>query len=84
MRCLSSLLLLLDHGPLELLGTLCNPLFKVPVELPDLFFYALALGDVTDDGEHEAASAAVRLVHRAYWAQGELDADVLAILPHGR
>src|SRR5215208_5716536 len=51
---LLSLLLLLGHGSLELLGTLCNPLFEVRVELPDLFFHPLALGDVAHDGEHEA------------------------------
>jgi hypothetical protein len=49
-----SLLLLLGHGTLELLGTLCNPLFEVLVEPPDLFFHPLAFGDVADDGEHEA------------------------------
>src|SRR5215216_5018101 len=43
---LLGLLLLLGHGALELLGTLCNPLFEVPIELPDLFFYPLELGDV--------------------------------------
>jgi hypothetical protein len=32
---LLSLLLLLGHGALELLGTLCNPSFEVLVELPD-------------------------------------------------
>src|SRR5919107_1408372 len=32
-------LLLLGHGTLELLGTLCNPLFEILVELPDLFFF---------------------------------------------
>src|SRR5215210_825342 len=43
---LLGLLLLPGHGALELLGTLYNPIFEVLVELPDLFFYPLELGDV--------------------------------------
>src|SRR5215211_7748132 len=40
---LLGLLLLLGHGALELLGTLCNPPFEVLVEVPDLFFFLFHL-----------------------------------------
>src|SRR5919112_4915628 len=36
---LLGLLLLLGHGDLELLGTLCDPVFEILVEPPDLFSF---------------------------------------------
>ena len=46
-------------------GALLDPLFEVLVELPDRFFGPLALGNVTDYGEHELGFAIVRVMHRA-------------------
>src|SRR5215212_577597 len=41
----------------------------------------LALGNIPDDSEHETP-ASIRIVDQPYGAQGQLYADLLAILPH--
>src|SRR5215213_4447034 len=40
---LLGLLLLLGHGDFKLLGTLCDPVFEILVEPPDLFFFLFDL-----------------------------------------
>jgi hypothetical protein len=63
-------------------GALGDPPLESLVEAQDLLLRLLAFGDVPHDSEHEA-SAAIRFLHGAYGAQGQLDPDLLAILSHG-
>ena len=62
-------------------GTLGDLLLEGLVQAPDLFLGLLALGDLADDREYEASGPAVRIVYRSDGAQGQLDPNLLTVLP---
>src|SRR5215216_1289266 len=49
--------------------------------VPQRLLSPLALGNIPDDSEHETP-VSIRIVDQPYGAQGQLYADLLAILPH--